>query len=230
MRNSKSQACGVPGRRRGGRAVVGRRTAGATDVRALADDLGAVLLRAVRQGVAGESPAGISCGVPQGPAAGISWYAFAREYMEMRWPLIAAKSRDETNDALCEIIRAMLRDVRGRPSDELLRRAMRGWAFWRSTSSGSPRKPVPRCSRNCRSSSASLSGRAWGWPMTTPGGGGARGSRSAYEPGPRGPWPTLCRSPGSAGAPGPSGWPKPSKGAADLWRTEWSRVPTRPES
>ncbi|MER5752608.1 site-specific integrase [Streptomyces sp. NPDC002088] len=107
----------------------GRRTMGATDVRALADDLGAVLLRAARQGVADESPAGISRGLPQGRAAGISWYAFALEYMEMRWPLIAAKTRDETNDALCAITRAMLRDVRGRPSDELLRRAMRGWAF-----------------------------------------------------------------------------------------------------
>jgi hypothetical protein len=58
MRNSKSQARGVPGRRRGGRTVAGRRTAGATDMRALADDLGAL------------------------------------EYMEMRWPLIAAKTRD----------------------------------------------------------------------------------------------------------------------------------------
>ncbi|MEU9456725.1 hypothetical protein [Streptomyces sp. NPDC048277] len=47
----------------------------------------------------------------------------------MRWPLIAAKTRDEINDALCAITRAMIRDVRGHPSDELLRRAMRGWAF-----------------------------------------------------------------------------------------------------
>ncbi|MGK5545911.1 tyrosine-type recombinase/integrase [Streptomyces sp. URMC 127] len=51
------------------------------------------------------------------------------EYMEMRWPLIAAKTRDETNDALCAITLSMLRDVRGRPSDPLLRRALRGWAF-----------------------------------------------------------------------------------------------------
>ncbi|WP_244190427.1 hypothetical protein [Streptomyces caeruleatus] len=129
MRNSKSQVRGVPGQRHVGRAVAGRRTAGATDIRALADDLGAALLRAVRQGVADESPAGISRGLPQGRAAGISWYAFALEYMEMKWPLIAAKTRDETNDALCAITRAMLRDVRGRPSDELLRRAMRGSAF-----------------------------------------------------------------------------------------------------
>lgn len=34
-RNSKSQACDVPGRNRGGRAVAGRRTAGAMDFRAL---------------------------------------------------------------------------------------------------------------------------------------------------------------------------------------------------
>ncbi|MEU9632752.1 site-specific integrase [Streptomyces tendae] len=47
----------------------------------------------------------------------------------MRWPLIAAKTRDEINDAMCAITQAMLRDVRGHPSDELLRRAMRGWAF-----------------------------------------------------------------------------------------------------
>ncbi|MEV0125839.1 site-specific integrase [Streptomyces sp. NPDC050703] len=59
----------------------------------------------------------------------MSWYAFALEYLDMRWPLIAAKTRDETNDALCAITRAMVRDVRGRPSDQLLRRALRGWAF-----------------------------------------------------------------------------------------------------
>lgn len=116
MRNSKSQARGIPGQRRGGRAVPGRRTAGATDIRALADDQGTVLLRAVRQGVADESPAGISRGLPQGRVPGVSWYAFALEYTEMRSPLIAAKTRDETNDALCAITRAMLRDVRG-PSE-----------------------------------------------------------------------------------------------------------------
>ncbi|MFD5164350.1 hypothetical protein ACFWMJ_40985 [Streptomyces hawaiiensis] len=47
----------------------------------------------------------------------------------MRWPLIAAKTRNETNDALCAITQAMLRDVRGCPSDELLRGALRDWAF-----------------------------------------------------------------------------------------------------
>ncbi|MEV0116298.1 site-specific integrase [Streptomyces sp. NPDC050844] len=47
----------------------------------------------------------------------------------MRWPQVAAKTRNETNDALCAITKAMLRDVRGRPNDELLRRALRDWVF-----------------------------------------------------------------------------------------------------
>lgn len=53
----------------------------------------------------------------------------ALEYLEMRWPQVAAKTRNETNDALCAITQAMLRDVRGRPNDELLRRALRDWVF-----------------------------------------------------------------------------------------------------
>lgn len=62
-------------------------------------------------------------------SAGLSWYAFASEYLVMRWPQVAAKTRNETNDALCAITSAMLRDVRGRPSDELLRQALPNWAF-----------------------------------------------------------------------------------------------------
>ncbi|QNP65298.1 hypothetical protein [Streptomyces genisteinicus] len=42
---------------------------------------------------------------------------------------VAAKTRSETNDALCSITEAMLRKPRGRPDDELLRRALRNWAF-----------------------------------------------------------------------------------------------------
>ncbi|WP_231626867.1 tyrosine-type recombinase/integrase [Streptomyces apocyni] len=64
-----------------------------------------------------------------GRTVGISWYAFAVEYVEMRWPLIAAKTRDDTNESLYAITQAMLRDLRGRPSDEVLQRALRGWAF-----------------------------------------------------------------------------------------------------
>ncbi|MFE1331791.1 tyrosine-type recombinase/integrase [Streptomyces microflavus] len=96
----------------------------------LADELAAVLLEVGRP--LGEAKAlRMSAGGGAEPATtvGLSWYDFALEYLDMRWPLIAAKTRGETNEALCAISQAMLRDVRGRPSNQMLRRAMRGWAF-----------------------------------------------------------------------------------------------------
>jgi integrase len=100
------------------------------DVRALADELGSAFVQAVRRGVANEPVCvGTGDGASLARAASISWYAFALEYLEMRWPQIAAKTRNETNDALCAITQAMLREARGRPNDELLRRALRDWAF-----------------------------------------------------------------------------------------------------
>ncbi|WP_257003638.1 site-specific integrase [Streptomyces sp. SA15] len=102
-----------------------RSAGGATDAKALAEELGAALVRAVRLDTEDSlATAGAGrCTVT------ISWYAFALEYLEMRWPQVAAKTRNETNDALCAITLTMLRDVRGRPSDEMLRQALRNWAF-----------------------------------------------------------------------------------------------------
>lgn len=131
MRSSASRTRGVPRSGRGGRTVVAARsgrsrsTGGVTDVRALAEELGATLIRAVRRDADGELA---SVGTGHGPVT-ISWYAFALEYLDMRWPQIAAKTRNETNAALCAITQVMLRDVRGRPNDELLRRTLRDWAF-----------------------------------------------------------------------------------------------------
>ncbi|MCQ9183726.1 tyrosine-type recombinase/integrase [Streptomyces sp. IBSBF 2953] len=131
MRTSASHTRGVPRSRCGGRTMIAARSGrsrsagGATDVRALAEGFGAALVRAVRQN-ADDVPA--TAGTGHGSVT-ISWYAFALEYLEMRWPQVAAKTRNETNDALCAITLAMLRDVRGRPSDELLRQALRNWAF-----------------------------------------------------------------------------------------------------
>ncbi|MFF6871291.1 tyrosine-type recombinase/integrase [Streptomyces sp. NPDC012450] len=95
------------------------------DVRALADELGASLVRAVREAAAGDFGRGRS---GRG-AASISWYAFALEYLEVRWGQVSAKTRSETNDALCSLTMAMLRRTRGRPDDELLRQVLRNWAF-----------------------------------------------------------------------------------------------------
>ncbi|MFF9474837.1 hypothetical protein ACF1E9_19740 [Streptomyces roseolus] len=95
------------------------------DVRALADELGASLVRAVREAAAddfGQVTSGRG-------ATSISWYAFAIGYLEVRRGQVSAKTRNETNDALCSLTMAMLRRTRGRPDDELLRRALRSRAF-----------------------------------------------------------------------------------------------------
>lgn len=136
MRNAAFPVHGVPKRRRAGRTVIagprgnGHVAIAAADVRELADVFGAELVRSVRDCAAREQDRVVTgCGSARGRAVGVSWYAFALEYLDMRWPKIAAKTRSETNEALCAITQAMLRDVRGRPSDELLRRTLRDWAF-----------------------------------------------------------------------------------------------------
>ncbi|MBT2452529.1 hypothetical protein J7F03_36865 [Streptomyces sp. ISL-43] len=92
--------------------------------------MSSALIAALRElGGEEQAPSSRTHGSPRRRATTLSWYTFALEYLDMRWPLIAAKTRDETNDALCAITQAMLRDIGGRPDDQLLRRALRDCAF-----------------------------------------------------------------------------------------------------
>ncbi|WP_158821021.1 MULTISPECIES: tyrosine-type recombinase/integrase [unclassified Streptomyces] len=102
----------------------GRAAGDGADVRALADEIGSSLVRAIKEAAADDFGR-----VRNERVLALSWYAFSLEYMEARWAQVAAKTRSETNDALCSITEAMLRRTRGRPDDELLRRALRNWAF-----------------------------------------------------------------------------------------------------
>lgn len=106
------------------RSDVGQGAAQGMVVGNLGDELAAALIKAIREQTGAVERAGAVR-----DSAAPSWYAFALEYLDMRWPLIAAKTRDETSDALCVITLAMLRDLRDRPSDQLIRHALRGWAF-----------------------------------------------------------------------------------------------------
>lgn len=58
-----------------------------------------------------------------------SWYALASEYVDMKWPDAAPKSRSSIADTLATITPALLTTDRGRPSPEVLRRALYTWAF-----------------------------------------------------------------------------------------------------
>ncbi|WP_412075608.1 hypothetical protein ACLF6K_06745 [Streptomyces xanthophaeus] len=91
----------------------------------LAGEFGAELVRALRVGLAQGSTAAAG---PQGPSR-LSWYAFATEYARAHWPDRAAKTRDEVSDALTAITLAMSWDLPGRPNEQLLRQALRHWAF-----------------------------------------------------------------------------------------------------
>jgi hypothetical protein len=58
-----------------------------------------------------------------------SWFEHACDYVDMKWPRAAAKSRKLMAEALTTATMAMLADKRNRPNDELLRQALYGWAF-----------------------------------------------------------------------------------------------------
>ena len=91
-----------------------------TDV---AGEFGAELVRAVRAGLAPSDDRTYSL-------SGISWYDFAMGYMRAQWPGRAATTRDETSEALTEITRALLWDIPGRPSEDVLHRALRAGRSW----------------------------------------------------------------------------------------------------
>jgi len=103
---------------------VGRQDHGSV-VADMVGEFGAELVRAIRAGLAqGTSPVH----GPRGPSK-LSWYAFATEYARAHWPGRAAKTRDEVSEALTAITMAMCWGMPGRPKGQLLRRALRHWAF-----------------------------------------------------------------------------------------------------
>lgn len=91
----------------------------------MAGEFGAELVRAIRAGLA-QGPSGAYA--PRGLSQ-LTWYAFAVEYARAHWPGRAAKTRDEISDALTAVTLAMCWDLPGRPNEQLLRRALRHWAF-----------------------------------------------------------------------------------------------------
>ncbi|MFI0086462.1 tyrosine-type recombinase/integrase [Streptomyces bobili] len=96
--------------------------------KALADNFRAQLLRAVQNGEAFDSETGL----PDSMASvkpSLTWYDFARAYIAMKWPHAAPNSRDSANETMTLVTTQLLDDRPGRPADDVLRRALRGWAF-----------------------------------------------------------------------------------------------------
>ncbi|MFC7718531.1 hypothetical protein [Nonomuraea recticatena] len=67
-----------------------------------------------------------------------TWYSFAVAYVHAWWPHAAPKSREGMTDTLANITPILSTDAPGRPEDEVIRKALREYAFLPPD-----RRPVP---------------------------------------------------------------------------------------
>ena len=93
--------------------------------KALADAFRAELLTAARAG----EPFDPMTGLPESRTRDMSWFQHACDYVDMKWPRAAAKSRKSIAEAMTTVSLALLANRRGRPDDEALRAALYGWVF-----------------------------------------------------------------------------------------------------
>ncbi|WP_234358905.1 hypothetical protein [Plantactinospora sp. BC1] len=92
--------------------------------RALADNFRSDLMQAVNRGEAFDTDTGLP-GSMVPPQESVTWLAFVRRYVDMKWPGAAAKSRESMTDALAAVTGLLIQDLPGRPDAALLRRALR---------------------------------------------------------------------------------------------------------
>ncbi|GHD40942.1 integrase [Streptomyces galbus] len=59
----------------------------------------------------------------------MTWYAFALKYLAMKWPHAAPNTRNGINESLTAVTMALLDERPGQPPEDLIRRALRNWAF-----------------------------------------------------------------------------------------------------
>ncbi|MFF4589707.1 tyrosine-type recombinase/integrase [Streptomyces sp. NPDC001388] len=94
----------------------------------LADHYRSKLLRAAHGGEEFDTVTGLPDSMVE-KAASTSWYAFALQYLAMKWPHAAPNTRNGINESLTAVTMALLDDRPGRPPEELIRKALRNWAF-----------------------------------------------------------------------------------------------------
>src|SRR5215831_4666795 len=95
---------------------------------AQADSFRSALMTATRKGEAFS----LATGRPMAwerAKADISWYEFACAYVDMKWKQASAKYRKDIARPLTAATPAILAEVRGRPDDASIRRALTRWGF-----------------------------------------------------------------------------------------------------
>jgi len=95
---------------------------------AQADSFRSALLTVARKGEAFSMTTGRPAAWERRKAA-TTWYEFACAYVDMKWKQASAKYRKDIARALTAATPAMLSEVRGRPDDASIRRALVRWGF-----------------------------------------------------------------------------------------------------
>jgi len=93
---------------------------------ALADRFRAKLLRAVDKGEPFDTVSGLPDSLRGGKAA-LTYLELALKYIDVRWAEASAKQRDSMTDALATVVPVLVKPVRGRPTPQIVRRALRSY-------------------------------------------------------------------------------------------------------
>lgn len=108
--------------------VAGQRWNDSFRIEAQADSFRSELLTAARKGEAFDVETGRPLSMGRADRA-MSWYEFACEYVDLKWPRVAATTRLTHAYALTPMTTSMWTDAKGKPDDQLLRTALSRWAF-----------------------------------------------------------------------------------------------------
>ena len=90
---------------------------------ALADGFRADLVAASRKGEAFDVDSGLPVSMLRAVRDATSWYSLACEYVDMKWPHVAATTRRTHAEALTTMTTALFTSGRGKPDDKLIRKA-----------------------------------------------------------------------------------------------------------
>ena len=109
--------------------VAGRDKSRSFITRALADSYRAELVRAAGRGLEFDPATGEPAAWAVPEPVTVTWYQHAVAYAQMKWPHLAPHSRASLADALATVTPLLTRETRRRPSADMLRAALYGYAF-----------------------------------------------------------------------------------------------------
>ncbi|WP_416976897.1 tyrosine-type recombinase/integrase [Streptomyces sp. T028] len=135
MKTSDVRIWGVRPKRRQGKdayelrwSVGGRPFSRTRRTQGLANKLRSQLAMAQEAGELFDDETGFPPSMEEKPPA-LTWYAFALEYLRMKWPHAAPNYRDDISEGLTAVTKALMPKRPGRPADIAMQRALRDWAF-----------------------------------------------------------------------------------------------------